>query len=78
VVGTVLAKTILSLGNIHHPIAKGVAIGTSAHVLGTTKALEIGEVEGAISGLSLALAGIISVFYLPFLAYLIRMIYKMI
>jgi putative effector of murein hydrolase len=71
--GTVLAKTLLRLGNITNPIAKGVAIGTSSHVLGTSKALEIGETEGAISSLSLAIAGLVSVFYLPFVAYLLNL-----
>ncbi|QRN86283.1 LrgB family protein [Clostridia bacterium] len=72
--GTVLAKTILRLGGIENPIAKGVAIGTSSHVLGTSKALEIGETEGAISGLALAIAGLVSVFYLPLVAYLLYLI----
>ncbi len=70
--GTVMAKTLLRLGRITNPIAKGVAIGTSSHVLGTSKALEIGETEGAISSLSLAIAGLVSVFYLPLVAYLLR------
>lgn len=72
--GTILAKSLLKWGNIKNPIAKGVAIGTSSHVLGTSKALEIGETEGAISGLALAIAGLVSVFYLPFVAYLLYLI----
>ncbi len=46
---------------IDEPVARGVAIGSSSHAVGTAKALEIGEVEGAISGLSLAVTGLISV-----------------
>ena len=45
--------------------AKGIALGTSAHALGTTKALEIGEVEGAMSSLSIGIAGIITVIVVP-------------
>ena len=42
-------------------VAKGIAIGTASHALGTSKALEIGEVEGAMSGLSIAVAGLLTV-----------------
>ena len=42
-------------------IAKGVAIGSAAHALGTAKAIEIGEVEGAMSGLSIVVAGLLTV-----------------
>ena len=44
---------------INNPVAKGIALGTSAHALGTTKALEMGEVEGAMSGLSIGISGIL-------------------
>ena len=46
---------------ITEPIAKGVAIGSAAHALGTAKAIEIGEVEGAMSGLSIVVAGLLTV-----------------
>ncbi len=55
--GNIAGKGICRLFGIEHPVAKGVAIGTSAHVMGTTKALEMGEVEGAMSSLSIAVAG---------------------
>ena len=45
----------------NEPIAKGVAIGSAAHALGTAKAIEIGEVEGAMSGLSIVVAGLLTV-----------------
>ena len=50
---------------INNPVAKGIALGTSAHALGTTKALEMGEVEGAMSGLSIGISGIITVILIP-------------
>lgn len=59
--GTIMAEGILKLFQIHNPIAKGLAIGTSAHALGTTKAMEMGEIEGAMSSLSIVVAGILSV-----------------
>jgi putative effector of murein hydrolase len=52
---------VLKAANITDPIAKGLAIGTSAHAIGTAKAMEIGEVEGAMSSLSIVTAGIITV-----------------
>ena len=51
--------------------AKGVAIGTASHALGTSKAIEIGEVEGAMSGLSIGIAGILTVILAPVFAGLI-------
>ena len=54
IVGALLAETVCKLFHITDPIAKGVGIGTAAHAVGTSKALQMGEVEGAMSGLSIA------------------------
>lgn len=59
--GNIAAESICRIFKIEEPIAKGLAIGTSAHALGTTKAMEIGEVEGAMSSLSIVVAGIMTV-----------------
>ena len=59
--GNISAEGVLKAANITDPIAKGLAIGTSAHAIGTAKAMEIGEVEGAMSSLSIVTAGIITV-----------------
>ena len=69
--GNIAAETILKIAKIEEPVAKGVAIGTSSHVIGTTRALEIGELEGAVSSLSLIIAGILTVLFAPFFANLI-------
>ncbi len=61
VMGNVLAESFLKLIKVTHPIAKGIAIGTAAHSAGTSKAMELGEVEGAMSGLSIAVAGLMTV-----------------
>lgn len=61
VLGNMLAEPICKLFRINDSIAKGVAIGSSAHAIGTAKAMEIGEIEGAMSSLSIAVAGIITV-----------------
>ena len=54
--GNVIAVSVCRLFHITDPIAKGVSIGSAAHALGTAKALEIGEVEGAMSSLSIVVA----------------------
>ena len=61
VVGNVIAPFICRIGGITEPIAKGIAIGTSAHAVGTARALEMGETEGAMSSLAIGVAGIMTV-----------------
>lgn len=61
ILGNVAAESICKLFGIQEPIAKGLAIGTSAHALGTAKAMELGEIEGAMSSLSIVVAGIMTV-----------------
>ena len=59
--GNVMGETICKLFHIYEPIAVGLAFGTSSHAVGTAKALELGEIEGAMSSLSIAVAGILTV-----------------
>lgn len=61
ILGNVIAETICKVFRIVDPIAKGIALGTSAHAIGTTKAMELGAVEGAMSSLSIAVAGLMTV-----------------
>lgn len=61
VIGNVISETIFKLFHIEEPIARGIALGSSSHAIGTTKAMELGEVEGALSSLSIVVAGIITV-----------------
>ncbi len=60
-IGNIAGELMCRILRIKHPIAKGIAIGTATHVMGTSKAMEIGEIEGAMSSLSVAVAGIITV-----------------
>ena len=60
VLGNILAETICKVFKIKEPIAKGLAIGSAAHAIGTAKAMEMGEVEGAMSSLSIAVSGILT------------------
>lgn len=61
VLGNVVGELVFRIFKIYHPIAKGLALGTSAHAIGTSKALELGEIEGAMSSLSIAVAGLLTV-----------------
>ena len=56
---------------ITEPVAQGIACGTSGHAMGTSKAFEMGEVQGAMSGLSIAVCGVLTVVILPFFVKLI-------
>jgi putative effector of murein hydrolase len=68
--GQISFGLICRLFHIKGSVAIGVAIGTAAHALGTTRAIEIGETEGAMSGLAIGVAGLITVFLVPLLLYL--------
>ena len=61
ILGNLLAPVLCKLFRITEPVAKGIAIGTSSHAMGTAKAMEMGEIEGAMSSLSIAIAGLLTV-----------------
>jgi len=67
VLGAVIGPTICKIFKIDDEVAVGVAIGTASHALGTSKAIELGETQGAMSGLSIGVAGLITVFLVPLL-----------
>lgn len=67
ILGNILAEPLFRLLRIRHPIARGLALGTSAHAVGTAKALELGEIEGAMSSLSIVIAGLVTVIAVPLL-----------
>lgn len=61
VIGNMFAELICRLFRITDPVAKGIAIGSAAHAMGTARAMELGEVEGAMSSLSIAVSGLCTV-----------------
>lgn len=61
VLGNMLGETICKVFRITEPISKGLAIGASSHAIGTAKAMEMGEIEGAMSSLAIAVSGILTV-----------------
>lgn len=68
ILGNVVGEFICRIFRINHPIAKGLALGTSAHAIGTAKALELGQIEGAMSSLSIVVAGLLTVIIAPLFA----------
>jgi predicted murein hydrolase (TIGR00659 family) len=61
IIGNVMGEFILKIFKVTEPISKGLAYGTASHVLGTAKAMEVGEVEGSMSSLSIVVSGILTV-----------------
>ena len=61
VLGNILAEPVCRLFSITNPIARGIGIGSASHAIGTAKAMEMGQIEGAMSGLSIAVSGILTV-----------------
>lgn len=59
--GNIIGEIVCKVFRIKNPISRGLALGTSAHVIGTTKAIEMGEVEGAMSSLAIVIAGLCTV-----------------
>ena len=68
VIGNMLAETVCRIFKIEEPVAKGIAIGASSHAVGTVKAMEIGEIEGAMNSLAIAVAGLLTVVLAPVFA----------
>ncbi len=61
VLGNMFGEVICRIFRITEPISKGLAFGASSHAIGTAKAIEIGEIEGAMSSLAIAVSGILTV-----------------
>ena len=70
ILGNVLAVTICRLFRITDPVAKGLAIGAAAHAIGTSKAMEMGDIEGAMASLAIVVNGLITVIGASFFAML--------
>lgn len=69
--GNMTAEITCKLFRITEPVAKGIAIGSAAHAIGTVRAMEIGEIEGAMSSLAIAVAGLCTVVFASFFANLL-------
>lgn len=65
ILGNIIGERMFLLLHLKSPVSRGLALGTSAHAVGTAKALELGEIEGAMSSLSVAVAGLMTVVVVP-------------
>ena len=65
--GGIVGPFVLRILGIKSSIAKGLAMGASAHSVGTVKAMEMGVIEGAISGLAIGLMGVMTALLIPFI-----------
>lgn len=65
ILGNMVAESVCKFIRIKSPIARGLAIGTSSHAAGTSKAMEMGQIEGAMSSLAIVIAGLLTVILAP-------------
>lgn len=63
ILGSILVPLLIRLFRVKDPIAAGLAIGACSHAVGTSKALELGETEGAMSGLAIGVCGLVTVLF---------------
>ncbi|WP_208591700.1 LrgB family protein [Gracilibacillus suaedae] len=63
--GAMFGPVIVRLLRIQHPVARGIGIGTASHAIGTSKALELGELDGAVSALSMTISAVVVSFLVP-------------
>lgn len=61
ILGAIISPLLIKLFHIDNSIAIGVSIGTSSHAVGTSKAIQLGEIEGAMSGVAIGISGLITV-----------------
>lgn len=71
VTGAVVAPLVCDIFRIKNKVARGIGIGAASHAVGTSKAIEMGEIEGAMSGLAIGLTGIATIVFLPLILKLI-------
>lgn len=68
VLGNMAAEPFCRLLRLHSPVSRGLAIGAASHAIGTAKAMEMGEIEGAMSSLAIVVAGLMTVVCASFFA----------
>ena len=74
-IGAVFGELIFDIFHIHHPIAQGISLGTTSHAVGTSKAIELGEIQGSMSGLAIIVTGLFTVGLAPIIYMIISKIF---
>lgn len=72
ITGAVIAEPTMKIFKVSDPVAQGVSIGTSSHAVGTSEARKLGKAQGGFSGLSVAVAGIVTAVMMPFAMILVN------
>ena len=70
--GAVAAPGLLRLFHVTEPLAQGLAMGTASHAAGTSRAVELGDVQGAASSLAIVVTGLLTVVTAPLMALLVQ------
>ena len=65
IIGAVFGPLVCKLLKIEEPIAQGLGIGSASHAIGTSKALELGEIQGAMSSLAIVVTAVLNVIVIP-------------
>lgn len=76
VIGSIIGPSLYAIFKINDEVAMGIAMGASSHAIGTAKSMELGEIQGAMSGLTMAVSGIITVFLAPIMWNLFSIYFK--
>ena len=74
-IGAVFGELIFDIFHIHHPIAQGISLGTTSHAVGTSKAIELGEIQGSMSGLAIIVTGLFTVGLAPIIYMVVSKIF---
>ena len=74
-IGAVFGELIFDIFHIHHPIAQGISLGTTSHAVGTSKAIELGEIQGSMSGLAIIITGLFTVGLAPIIYMIVSKIF---
>src|SRR5699024_8937717 len=72
ITGAGIAEPCMKIFKVSDPVAQGVSIGTSSHAVGTSEARKLGKAQGGFSGLSVAVAGIVTAVMMPFAMILVN------
>lgn len=72
IIGSIVAPGVCKLFRIKDKVAVGISIGTASHAIGTTKAIEMGETQGAMSGLAIGIAGLLTSFLAPLIMSILK------
>lgn len=74
-IGALFAPIIFKIFKIEHPVAQGISIGTTSHAIGTSKAVEMGEIQASMSGLAIIVTGIFLVIIAPIVFYILLLFF---